>query len=110
MSMDDGCPCFYAVCLCWKYACVVDVSLQACSNVILEDVAVLGECCPCGRDSSMNLLVLVLFSGAVSLSQKGVGFNVLDLSVADIYWCFGFHHHLCFSLVHLQTLVFIFIT
>ena len=38
---------------------VVDLFLQACSSVTLEDVAVLGECCPSGRDSSVNLLVLV---------------------------------------------------
>ena len=60
---------------------VVDLSLQACSNVTLEIVAVLGECCPSGRDSSLNLLVLVFVSGAVSLSHVDVAFNVLDLSV-----------------------------
>ena len=46
-------------------------------------------------DSSLNLLVLVFVSGAVSLSQVDVAFNVLDLSVVDIYWCVVFHHHLC---------------
>ena len=35
-----------AVCHCWKYAWVVGLSLQACSNVTLKDVAVLGECYP----------------------------------------------------------------
>ena len=45
------------------------------------------KCCPFGRDSSLNLLVLVLVSGAVSLSQVDVVFNVLDLSVIDIYKC-----------------------
>ena len=39
---------------------VVDLFLQACSNVTLEDDAVLGECCPSGLDSSLNLLVLFL--------------------------------------------------
>ena len=53
-----------------------DLSLQACSNVTLEDVAVLGECCPSGHDSSLNLLVLVFISGAISLSQVDVAFNV----------------------------------
>ena len=85
-------------------------SLQACSNVTLEDIAVLGECCPSGRDSSLNLLVLVFVSGAMSLSQVDVAFNVLDLSVVYIYWCVGFHHHLCLRLVHLQTLVVTFIS
>ena len=60
--------CFRAVCHCWKYAYVVDLPLQACSNVTLEDVALLGECCPSGHDSSLNLLDLVFVSGAVSLS------------------------------------------
>ena len=48
----------------------------------------LGECCPPGRDSSLNLLVSVFVSGAVSLSQVDVAFNILDLSVVNIYWCF----------------------
>ena len=75
---------FRAVCHCWKYAWVVDVSLEACSNVTFEDVAVLGKCRPSGRDSSLNLLVLVFVSGAVSLSQVDAAFNVIDLSVGDI--------------------------
>ena len=62
------------------------------SSVTLEDVMVLGECCPSGCNSSLNLLVLVFVSGGISLSQIDVAFNVLDLSVVDIYWCVGFHH------------------
>ena len=89
---------------------MVDLSLQACSNVTLEDVAVLGEYCPSGRDSSLNLLVMDFVFGAVSLSQLDVAFNVLDLSVVDMYWCVIFHHHLCLRLVHLQTLIFTFIS
>ena len=58
--------------------------LQACPNDTLEDVAVLGECCPSCQDSSLNLLVWVFVSGAVSLSQVDVAFNVLDLGVVDI--------------------------
>ena len=60
------------------------LSLQVCSNVTFEDVAVLGECCPSGRDSSLNLLDLPFVPGAVSLSQVDVAFIVLDLSVVDI--------------------------
>ena len=85
------------------------LSLQACSNVTLEDVAVLGECCPSGHDSSLNLLVLVFVSGSVSLSHVDVAFNVLVLNVIDIYWCVGFHHHLCLRIGHLQTLIVAFI-
>ena len=63
------------------------MSLQVCSHVTLEDVAVLGECCPSGSDSSLKLLVLVLsISDAVYLSQVDVAFNVLDLGVVDIIW------------------------
>ena len=87
---------------CWKYARVLDLSFQACSNVTLEDVAMLGECCPSGRDSYLNLLVLVFVSGAVSVPCRCIAFNVLDLCVVDIYWCVGFHHHLCLRLIHLQ--------
>ena len=57
------------------------MSLQACPNVTLEDVAVLGECCPSGRGPSLNLLVLVFVSRAVSLSLVDVAFNLLDLGV-----------------------------
>ena len=51
-----------------RMSCRVDLSLQACTNVTLEDVAVVGECCPSGLDSSLNRLVLVFVSSAVSLS------------------------------------------
>ena len=44
---------------------MVVLSLQACPNVTIEDVEVLGECCPAGRDSSLNRFVLVCVSGAV---------------------------------------------
>ena len=83
-------------------ACVVYLSFKARSYVTLEDIAVHGESCPSGRDSSLNLLVLDFFSGAVSLSHLDVAFNAIDLSVVDIYWCVVFHHHLCLRLVHLE--------
>ena len=70
----------------------------------------LGECCPSGRDFSLNLLILVFVSGSVSLSEGDVAFNVLDLSVVDIFWCVVFHDHLCLRLVRLQTLIFTFIS
>jgi len=63
-----------------------------------------------GCDSSLNLFVLVFVSGTVSLSQVGVAFSVLDLSVVEIYRCVGFHHHLRLRLVHLQALIVTFIT
>ena len=50
-------------------------------------IAVLGECYPPGRDSSLNLLVWVFVSGVVSLSQGDVAFNALDLTVVDILVC-----------------------
>ena len=53
-----------------------------------------GECCPSGRDS-LNLLVLFFLSGGVSLSQVDVAFNVIGMSVIDIYWSVIFHCHLC---------------
>ena len=76
------------------------MSLQACSSVTLEDVAVLGECYPSGSDSSLNRHVLVFVAGVVSLSK--VDFNVLDLRVVDIYWYVGFHNHICIRLVHVK--------
>ena len=54
------------------------------SHATHEDVAVLGECSSCGRDSSLNRLVLVYVSGAVSLSCVDVAFNILDLGVVDL--------------------------
>ena len=84
---------------------------SACSNVTLEDVSVLGECCPSSPDSYLNLLVLVFISGAVSLSQVDldVDFNTLDLSIVDIS-CVGSHHHRCLRHVRLRTLIFTFIS
>ena len=79
--MGGECPCFRAVCHCWKYAWIVDLSLQVCPCITLENIAVLGECFPSGRESSLNLIVFVFASGAVSLSQIDVGFNVLDLGI-----------------------------
>ena len=70
------------------------MSLQAYSNVTIEDVVVHGECCPSGRNSSLNLFV----SGAIYVSQVDVAFNVLDLSVVSIYI-------LLLRLVHLQSLI-----
>ena len=49
------------------------------------------------RESSLNVLVLVFVSGAVSLSQVGVAFNVLDLNVVDTYWCVGCYHLIVFD-------------
>ena len=56
------------------------------SNVTLEDVAVLGEYCPHGRDSSLNLFVLVFVSGAVSLllTYIGVSFSMVTF-VSDLF-------------------------
>ena len=68
------------------------MSLQACSNVTLEDVAVLGECCPSGRNFSLNLLVLAFISGAVPLSQVDVAVSVLDLGVVSI-WCISAYEY-----------------
>ena len=100
---------FRALRHCWKYTLVVNLFLHACYNVTLEDVAVLGDSFPSDRDPSLNLLVLVFVSGAISLSQVDVAFNVLNLSVVDIYCRVVFHHHLRLRLFHLQTLSFIFI-
>ena len=88
----------------WNYAWVVDLSLQAtgtclkrqaCSSVTLEDVMLLGECCPSGRNSSLDLPVLVFVSDAVSLSQVDVDFNALDL----VNWFISviFQKYLCIS-------------
>ena len=60
------------------------MSLQACSSVTLENVVVLGECCPSGRESLLNLFVLGFVSGSLSLGD--VAFNVLHLSVVHMYW------------------------
>ena len=44
---------------------MVDLPLQACPNGTIEYVEVHGECCPSGRDFSLNRFVLVCVSGAV---------------------------------------------
>ena len=66
-----------------------ELSLQACPNVTLEYVVVLGECCPTCCDISLSLFVLVFVSGAVSQSQVDVAFNVLDVGAVDKYISFA---------------------
>ena len=75
------------------------MSLQACASVTLDDVVVLGESCQSGRDTSLNLLVLVYVSGAVSQSQAD-----------EAYWYVVNHYHQCLRIFHLQTLIFTFIS
>ena len=87
---------------------IIAGSTHAFSVVTLEDFAVHGECCPPGRDSSLNIFVFVFVSGAISLSQVDVAFNVLDLSVVDIYWRVVFRYHLYLRFVHLHSLIFTF--
>ena len=83
---------------------VVDWPLQDGSNVTLE--AVIAECCPTGCGFSLNLLILIFFSGdVVSLSQA---FNVLYMRDVYIHWYIVFYHHLCFENANLQTLIFTF--
>ena len=108
-SLGGECLCFRAVCHCRKNARIADLPLQAHPNVTLEDVAVLGKCCPPGRDSFLNFC-LVFVSDVVSLSQVDVAFNFLHLGVVDIYWCVVFHQQLCLRLNHLQTPIFTFIS
>ena len=55
------------------------LTIQAGSNITPKHITVPGECCPFGSDSSLNLLVLVVASGAVSLPQVDVACDVLDL-------------------------------
>ena len=47
----------------------------------------LGECCTTGRDFPLNLLVFILVSGTVLLSEVGLTFNVLYLIVFNLYLC-----------------------
>ena len=65
---------FWAVCHCLEYAWVVELCLQADSIVNLEDVAVLGESCPAGCDSSLNhfFLVFAMLLSYTSLSNLGL--------------------------------------
>ena len=48
----------------------ISCRLVACSYVTLENVAVLCEWCPSGRDSSLNLFVLDFVFGAVSVTSR----------------------------------------
>jgi len=86
-SLLVWCPWFCAVCYCWKYAWVVDLSLQACSNVWMSL-----KTSPRFANAIHPALILLWISlswfcvsGGVSLSKEDVAFNDLDLSVVDIY-------------------------
>jgi len=65
----------------------VNLFLHACPNVSLEDIAVLVSC-SCERGPSLTLLVLVVVSGAVSLSQFDVSFKILNVSVLTCIFVF----------------------
>ena len=67
--------------------------------------AVRGESRISGRYTSLNFLILVFISSAISVSQVDVALNVLDLCVVDMYLCVFYHHHHCRRHVHLQTLI-----
>ena len=88
LCLGGECPCIRAVC---HYIIEVSTSCRLVSSsrsVTLEDVQVLGECCQSGRDYSLNFLVLVYVSRAISLSQVDVAFSVLVC---------------CFPLLHLSS-------
>ena len=55
------CPCVRAACHCWKSH---ELKIDLFKDVPMLPLTVLGECCPSGRDSSLNLLVLIFVSGA----------------------------------------------
>ena len=81
------------------------MALQTCSNVTPEDVAVFGECCPYGCDSSLNLNVLccIFVPGRCSVQRSRT-------ECCYIYWCVGFRQQLCLRLIHIQTLIFTFMS
>ena len=82
------------------------LTIQAGSNIIPKHITVPGECCPFGSDSSLNLLVLVVASGAVSLPQVDVACDVLDLRAVDVSFSII---NLCLQPFHFLTMVFTFI-
>ena len=80
------------------------------SSVSLEDVAVLAECCPSRRDSSLKLLDLVFVSDGVTLSQLDVA-NIRDLGFVDIYIGISFSIIIfVFDLCIFRPLIFTFIS
>ena len=81
---------------------VVNLSIQSCFNVTHEDVSVLVECYPSGHGSSLNLLILVFVSGAVSHVDVPSTFAIrvfltyIDVSfsiITFVFNLFDFHSH-----------------
>ena len=66
----------------WQHTGVVHLSLQADGKVAFEDGPVFGVCRPACHDSSLYLIVLVLFLEAVVLSQVHVA---LDISISILF-------------------------
>ena len=58
-----------SICHRWQHTGVVHMSLQADGKFAFDDIPVFGVCRPACRDSSLYLLVLVVFLDAAMLSR-----------------------------------------
>ena len=103
LCLFGQCPGLCTICHSWQHTGVIHMSLQADGNVAFEDVPVFGVCRPACHDSSLYLLVLVLFLEAVVLSQVHVALDIFYQHIVHVDWGVVYNHHICLCDVHLKT-------
>ena len=102
LCLFGQCPGLCTICHSWQHTGVVHLSLQADGKGAFEDIPVFGVCRPACHDYSLYLFVLVLFLGAVVLSQVQVALDIFYQHIVHVYWGVAYNHHLCLCDVHLK--------
>ena len=102
LCLFGQCPDLCTICRNWQHTGVVHLSLQADGKVAFEDIPVFGVCRPACHDSSLYVLVLVLFREAVMFSHVHVAWDILYQHIVHVYRGVVYNHHLCLCDVHLK--------
>ena len=79
------CPVLCTIWHSWQHTGVVHLSLQADGKVACEDIPVFSICRPACHDSSLYLVVLVIFLEAVVLSPVHVALDISNQHIAHVY-------------------------
>ena len=95
LCLFGQCPGLCTICHSWQHTGVVHLSLQADGKVAFEDIPVFGVCRPACHDSSLHLVVLVLFLEAVVLSQVHVAWDIFYQDIVHVYKGVVYNHNLC---------------
>ena len=85
LDLFGQCPGLSTICHSWQHTGVVHLSLQAECKVAFEDIPVFGVYHPACQDSSLYLVVLVLFLEAVVFSQVHVALHIFYQQIVYVY-------------------------